>query len=98
MSHPDRGTREIRKRVNKQREVTGSKGSQEVSSQNCSSRLLSSPLSRSGRKQFLSGEVVKGTKSKERGEEMWKARRWEAALPRCQLRGSKAEADSKFET
>ena len=27
---------------------------------------------------------------------MWKARGWEVALPRCQLRGSKAEVDGKF--
>jgi hypothetical protein len=27
---------------------------------------------------------------------MWKARGWEAALPRCQLRGSKAEVDGEF--
>ena len=27
---------------------------------------------------------------------MWKARGWEVALPRCQLRGSKAEVDGEF--
>lgn len=61
--------------------------------------LLSSPCHGHGQEQFLSGEVSRReTKSKERGEvKMWKARRREAALPRCPLRGSKAEVDGKFE-
>lgn len=92
MSHPDRmGPKKPRKGVNKQRGHRGQRfwGGHKPRIA-VSIAFIAMSWSRARAVSWWGSE-------QERGEvKIWKARGWEAALPRCQLRGSKAEIEGEF--